>query len=178
MTDGRPVKRITDSRPSQRTPTVRPGGGAGAAARTRPARYTARRARRAEEPPLDYDADRAPDPAAWTAASDAERLAAVEAHHRALAAPHPPVRQPRVHAAIHLVVESQLATGAPPEARRAMDRLVRGGLSRHDAVHAIASVAAAAAQGALSGGRFDAAAYARALDALTAAAWRARSDDA
>jgi hypothetical protein len=103
-----------------------------------------------------------------------ERLAAIEAHHRALAAPHPPVRQPRVHAAIHLVVENQLATGAPPEARRAMDRLVRGALSRHEAVHAIASVAAAAVQGALSGARFDPAAYARALDALTAEAWRAR----
>jgi hypothetical protein len=84
------------------------------------------------------------------------------------------VRQPRVHAATHVVVESQLAAGAPPEARRAMDRLVRGGLTRHEAVHAIASVAAAAAQGALSGARFDRVAYARALDALTAEAWRAR----
>ncbi len=126
---------------------------------------------------MDYDADRAPDPAAWTAAPEAERLAAVEAHHRALAAPHPPVRRPRVHAAIHLVVENQLASGSPPQARRAMDRLVRGGLARHEAVHAIASVAATAAQGALSGARFDAAAYARALDALTAETWRARGTD-
>jgi hypothetical protein len=126
---------------------------------------------------LDYDADRAPDPAAWAAAPEPERLAAVEAHHRALAAPHPALRQPRVHAAIHLVVENQLAAGAPPEARRAMDRLVRGGLARHEAVHAIASVAAAAAQGALSGARFDPAAYAQALDALTAETWRARGTD-
>jgi hypothetical protein len=94
-----------------------------------------------------------------------------------LAAPHPPVRQPRLHAAIHLVVENQLASGAPPEARRAMDRLVRAGLARHEAVHAIASVVAAAAQGALSGSRFDPAAYARALDALTAEAWRTRDAD-
>lgn len=125
-----------------------------------------------------YDADRAPDPATWAATPDPERLAAVEAHHRALATPHPDVSQPRVHAAIHLVVENQLASGAPPEARRAMDRLVRGGLSRHEAVHALASIVAAAAQGALSGSRFDAAAYARALDALTAEAWRARGADA
>jgi ATP/maltotriose-dependent transcriptional regulator MalT len=122
---------------------------------------------------VDYDADRAPDPAAWSAAPEPERLAAAEAHHRALVAPHPETRQPRVHAAIHVVVEDQLASGAPPEARRAMDRLVRGGLSRHEAVHAIASVVASAAQGALAGARFDAGAYARALDALTAEGWRA-----
>ncbi len=126
---------------------------------------------------MDYDAERAPDPAAWAAAPEADRLAAVEAHHRGLAKPHPAVRQPRVHAAIHLVVEDQLASGAPPEARRAMDRLVRAGLSRHEAVHAIAAVVATTAQGALSGSRFDPGAYARALDALTAAAWRAQSTD-
>jgi hypothetical protein len=75
------------------------------------------------------------------------------------------------------VVEDQLASGAPPEARRAMDRLVRAGLSRHEAVHAIASVVAATAQGALAGTRFDPGAYARALDALTAEAWRRASTD-
>jgi hypothetical protein len=125
---------------------------------------------------VTYDADRAPEPAAWTAASDADRLAAVEAHHRALAAPHPAVRQPRLHAAVHLVVENQLAAGEPPEVRRALDRLVRGGLSRHEAVHAVGSVVASSVQGALSGRRFDAAAFARALDALTVEGWRAGAD--
>ncbi len=126
---------------------------------------------------MDYDAERAPDPVAWAAAPEADRLAAVEAHHRTLAGPHPAVRQPRVHAAIHLVVEDQLASGKPPEARRAMDRLVRAGLPRHEAIHAIASVVAATAQGALSGRRFDPGAYARALDALTGEAWRARASE-
>lgn len=58
-----------------------------------------------------------------------------------------------------------------------MDRLVRAGLPRHEAVHAIASVVADATQGALSGRGFDPAAYARALDALTAEGWRARGTD-
>jgi adenosylmethionine-8-amino-7-oxononanoate aminotransferase len=101
----------------------------------------------------------------------------VEAHHRALAADHVPTPKPRLHAAIHLVVENQLASGSPPQARRAMDRLIRAGLSRHEAVHAIASVVAEAAHGALTGGRFDPAEYARALDALTAEGWRARGTD-
>jgi uncharacterized protein DUF1841 len=117
---------------------------------------------------VDYDAERAPLPEGWLATAEPLRVAAVEAHHRALAAPHPPITRARVHAAIHVVVENQLAADRPPEARRALDRLVRAGRSRHEAVHAIADVVAGAAQAALSGGGFDAAAYARALDALGA----------
>jgi hypothetical protein len=122
---------------------------------------------------VDYDANHAPDPEAWRDADEGERLAAVEAHHRALAGPHPPTPRPRVHAAIHLVVESQVAAADPPQARRALDRLVRGGLSRHEAVHALGSLVASALHGALSEARFDAAAYGRALDALTPESWRA-----
>ena len=117
---------------------------------------------------MDYDAERAPLPDRWLATAEPLRVAAVEAHHRALSAPHPPTARPRVHAAIHVVVENQLAEDRPPEVRRALDRLVRAGRSRHEAVHAIADVVASAAQAALAGGRFDAAAYARALDALGA----------
>lgn len=117
---------------------------------------------------MDYDADRPPDAAAWLAADEPQRLAAVEAHHRAVAASHPPMRAARVHAALHVVVEEQLATGSPPEVRRALARLVAAGRTRHEAVHAIAEVAADSARAALSEGRFDAAAYARALDQLAA----------
>lgn len=119
---------------------------------------------------MDYDAERAPRPDEWLATSEPDRLAAVEAHHRALASPHPPTPKPRVHAALHLVVESQLAADAPPEARRALARLLASGRTRHEAVHAIAAVAAGATEGVLAGGRFDAAAYGRALDALAPAA--------
>jgi hypothetical protein len=121
---------------------------------------------------MTYDADRAPDPAAWDAADEGERVAAVQAHHATLGSRHPPTPQPRLHAALHVVVESQLAAGNPPEARRALARLTAGGLGRHDAVHAIASAAADATNAALAAGRFDRAAYARALDALTADGWR------
>lgn len=114
---------------------------------------------------MDYDADRPPS-AAWLEADEPRRLAAVEAHHRAIAGSDAPTPALRVHAALHVVVEAQLAAGSPPEARRAVERLVARGRSRHDAVHAVAEVAAEAARGALASGRFDAAAYARALDAL------------
>lgn len=115
---------------------------------------------------MDYDADRAPEPRAWKDATQEERLRAVEAHHRALTLPHPPTPKARVHAALHIVVEDQLAAAAPPEVRRAVERLVAAGLTRHDALHAVGRVAADALDAALSGGRFDAAAYARALDSL------------
>jgi hypothetical protein len=121
---------------------------------------------------MRYDADRGPDARVWTAADEGERLAAIEAHHAALAGRHPPMPQPRLHAALHAVVESQLAQDDPPEARRALARLVAGGLGRHDAVHAIATAAADAANATLAAGKFDRAAYARALDALTAGTWR------
>ena len=113
-----------------------------------------------------YDAERAPFPERWLEAAEPARVAAVEAHHQTLSAPHPATPRPRVHAAIHVVVENQLAADRPPEVRRALERLVRGGRSRHEAVHAIADVVATAAQAALAGGRFDADGYARALDAL------------
>lgn len=119
-----------------------------------------------------YDATRSPDPAAWLAADEGERLEAVLAHHGALAA-HPRMPQPRLHAALHLVVESQLALGKPPEAGRALARLIRGGLDRHEAVHAIAMLVSNVAAAAMEGGRYDAGAYGRELDALTVERWKA-----
>jgi hypothetical protein len=126
---------------------------------------------------MEYDADRAPDPEAWLAEEEQARLAAVAEHHRALGAPHPRSRKPRLHAAVHLVVENQLALGDPPEARRALERLVRGGLSRHEAVHAVGLLVANAMSAAVEGQRFDARAYARELDLLTAERWRALAAD-
>jgi len=67
-----------------------------------------------------------------------------------------------------VVVENQLALGEPPEAARALARLVAGGMDRHAAVHAVARVVSDALTAALRDGKFDGAAYARALDALGA----------
>jgi hypothetical protein len=45
-----------------------------------------------------------------------------------------------IHAHIYDVVESQLSSGDPPQTRQALDRLMRQGLRRADAVHAIGVV--------------------------------------
>ncbi len=47
----------------------------------------------------------------------------------------------RLHAAIHTIVENQLAMGIP-EVRETLDRLLAEGLDRHDALHAIGMVLA------------------------------------
>lgn len=124
---------------------------------------------------MDYDADHAPSPA-FVAAPEPERLAAVEAHHARLAA-HSRMPKPRLHAALHVVVEAQLASGQPPEAGRAVERLVAGGLARHEALHAVALIVSNVAAAALEGRAFDGAAYARELDALTVERWRHLSAD-
>jgi hypothetical protein len=122
---------------------------------------------------MRYDAEEGPDARAWLAASEGERALACERHHAALTSPHARVRNPRLHAAVHAVVENQLASGEPPEAPRALARLRGAGLSRHEAVHAIGLLVSNAMAAALEGRRHDPAAYARELDALTADSWRA-----
>jgi hypothetical protein len=97
---------------------------------------------------MDYDAERAPDPAAWLAADEGQRLEAVERHHRTVGE-HARIQKPRLHAALHQVVENQLALDQPPAARRALARLVAGGLPRHEAVHALGLIVANATAAAM-----------------------------
>ena len=85
-----------------------------------------------------YDPDHAPNPSEWLALDEQERIWLVEEHHRVAR-----VKLPNLtaHAAFHTVVENQLAENLEPVVR-AMARLNAEGLSRHEAVHAIASVVA------------------------------------
>lgn len=85
-----------------------------------------------------YDPERAPKPRAWLALDEMDRVDLVERYHRKTGVDLPDLNS---HAAIHVVVENQLAMAHDPVVR-AMKRLMAGGLSRHDAVHAIASVLA------------------------------------
>ena len=82
--------------------------------------------------------------------------------------------QARLHAAIHAVVERQLATALPPVIS-ALARLEQEGLDRHDAIHAIGAVLAEHLRKLLAD---EVAAadpnptYFAALDRLSAASWR------
>ncbi len=88
---------------------------------------------------LRYDASQAPDAGAWLAADEAERSTAVEQHHGRLTG-HPETPRPAVHAAMHVIVENQLAADDPAQVAATLARLLAGGVSRHDAIHAIGSV--------------------------------------
>ncbi len=84
-----------------------------------------------------YDPAVAPDPEKWLALPEEERLDRVSAYHRR-AGVFPPSE--KMHAAIHLGIENQIALGDELPVRRAVDRLMAQGLDRHQAVHAVGSV--------------------------------------
>jgi hypothetical protein len=121
-----------------------------------------------------YDPEIPPDPARWLALDEDERLILVEAFHRDAR-----IRMPRaarrLHAGMHAVVENQLAQSDEPVVR-ALSRLMNQGLSRHDAVHAVASVVARHFYNAMKGDGTPEelrAHYYAAVERLTAAEWHA-----
>lgn len=119
-----------------------------------------------------YDPEHAPDPQEWLACDEQERMLLVEQHHRAARIKLPSIK---AHAAFHAMVENQIAEGREPVVR-AMERLTREGLSRHDAVHAVASVAAEQLHEAVNSKDEDSAAtvqarYDAAVERLTAKEW-------
>jgi hypothetical protein len=87
----------------------------------------------------EYDPVREPNSDAWLATDEQERIALVEDYHRRAR-----IRVPnaKAHAALHAIVENQVAEGDAMPVRRTLLRLMAEGLDRHDAVHAIGSVLA------------------------------------
>jgi hypothetical protein len=118
-----------------------------------------------------YDADQTPSPEEWLSLDEQIRIGLVEEYHRQKRIKLPSLT---AHAAFHAIVENQIAENLDPTVR-AMARLTTEGLSRHEAVHAIASVVAEHIND-LFNAKADAnsskAVYAAAVERLTAAAWR------
>src|SRR5579864_5111195 len=121
----------------------------------------------------EYNPGCAPEPESWLELDEQERIALVETYHRVAR-----IKLPNVtaHAALHAIVENQIALNLEPVVR-AMDRLGKGGLTRHDAVHAIGSVVAEHLFDILKTDHNDDAAtsqarYYAAVERLTAASWR------
>jgi hypothetical protein len=85
-----------------------------------------------------YDPEHAPEPAEWLALDEQARIELAEEHHRMAGTKLPNLK---AHAVFHAIVENQLAENLEPVVRT-MKRLTVEGLSRHEAVHAIASVLA------------------------------------
>jgi hypothetical protein len=85
-----------------------------------------------------YDPEIQPNAEAWLELDEQERISLAERFHRRAKIDLPNVK---AHAVFHAIVENQFALGVESVVR-AIPRLVKQGLSRHDAVHAIASVLA------------------------------------
>ncbi len=104
-----------------------------------------------------YDGVSAPEPAAWQALEEEERLDAVrEAHPSPLDGIHDGVRNVELHLRMHVVIEDQIATGVPPETARALARLEEAGLRRHPATHMLIEAFAATLQAVMGGAPFEA----------------------
>ncbi len=84
-----------------------------------------------------YDPHEHIDSEAWLALDESERTRLVERYHRRQR-----IRLPNeaIHALIHVIVENQVALGAEFPARAVLFRLMKEGLDRHEAIHAIGSV--------------------------------------
>ncbi len=79
----------------------------------------------------------------------------------------------QLHTTMHVIVENQLAANDPPEVSATLKRLVADGLTRHEAVHAIASVVAEALFGVMKKRqKADPVAIGRALARLRPEPWR------
>jgi hypothetical protein len=121
-----------------------------------------------------YDPSQTPDPVEWLALDEQERTLLVEQYHRKARVKLPNIA---VHATIHAAVENQLAANDEPVVR-ALDRLIRQGLSRHDAIHAIGSVVATQIYDALNSKEpkdLNASYYA-AIERLSAKKWLSNHD--
>jgi Domain of unknown function (DUF1841) len=118
-----------------------------------------------------YDPEIAPDPQEWLDLDEGERVRLAERHHVRARVELPSVQ---AHAAFHAIVENQVALNHEPVVR-AMARLMKEGLSRHDAVHAVSGVLAEHLFEAAKESDADATSQARynaAIERLSASQWR------
>ena len=84
-----------------------------------------------------YDPLNAPDPDEWQSTDEQERIILVMEHHREAGVKLP---QDKLHAIVHVIVENQIALGDEIPAQATLERLIREGLDRHDAIHSVGNV--------------------------------------
>jgi len=119
---------------------------------------------------MSYDPEKAPDPAAWLEMGEDEKSQWIVEYH-STSDQEEPEGGWELHALLHCVVENQIAlqTVNVPET---VSRLLRQGLCRHDAVHAIGSVVSEDIYELLKNeSTFDPKKHRRRLEKLTAKRW-------
>jgi hypothetical protein len=119
-----------------------------------------------------YDPLKSPDPKAWLALGEQERVDLIQDYHRREQITLP---NETAHAVVHAVVENQIALGDELPVKRTLHRLMAEGLDRHDAIHAIGSKVANAFLDILksdASGADPNPAYCASVEQLTAEDWR------
>lgn len=118
-----------------------------------------------------YDAELTPEPEAWLAVPEQERISLVLRAHKGCFpdALHAEGANEIMHAGLHAVIENQLALNEPKATARTLERLQTAGLKRHAALHLLMREMAGQLAALGDGGKvFDAAAWERSLNKLDA----------
>ena len=119
----------------------------------------------------NYNPLKHPIPEEWLALDEDERICLVRNFHEAL--DETPEDALNLHSMFHVIVENQIAENVDfiPET---IAKLIRQGLDRHDAVHAISSIVCEDIFDLMKGNKqeFSAKQYRRKLEKITAKRWR------
>jgi len=108
----------------------------------------------------------------WLELDEYERVFLVRDFHEGADEPLPDDAM-ELHASIHVVVENQIAMEHVP-VPATVDRLIRQGLDRHEAIHAVGAIVSSNIYDLSKGNQmsWDQNQYRRRLDKLTARRWR------
>ena len=119
-----------------------------------------------------YQPSRCPNVQEWLALDESERVFLVREYHEDTNAPIPEDAMD-LHASIHVIVENQIAMEHVP-VPATINRLIRQGLDRHEAIHAVGAVVSANIYDLTKGieTSWDQNQYRRKLEKLTARRWR------
>ena len=93
-----------------------------------------------------YDPLHAPNPEAWLLLDEADRVLLVAEYHKRMKVKLP---NAHIHATFHTIIENQLAADDPPDAARALEKLISSGKDRHEAIHALGAILAEHLQAAM-----------------------------
>ena len=128
---------------------------------------------------LTYNPENPPEPDDWLSADESERIVVVQQWHKQARVKLP---NEKAHAVFHVIVENQLAENLESVVR-AVPRLMKQGLSRHDAVHAVGWVLASYIHELLTSDKKSNdqndvhARYSAEVERLTAKAWQAQAKE-
>ena len=120
----------------------------------------------------NYDPSKVPNAVEWQALDESEQLILVESFH-VDANEEIPEGGAILHASFHVVVENQIAMDVAP-VPATISKLTRQGLSRHEAIHAVAAVICENIHDLIKGNAntSDVKSYRRRLEKLTAKRWK------